>query len=362
MPFRILTVVGARPQFIKAAPVSAALHQAGISEYLVHTGQHYDREMSEVFFEELDIRPPDLNLGIGSGTHGAQTGAMLSALEQAMLAQRPHAVLVYGDTNSTLAGTLAAAKLQIPVAHVEAGLRSFNRTMPEEINRIVADALSHWLFVPSDVARDNLLREGVPAERIHWTGDVMYDALLQFRQRASERSIILQRLNLIGQPYVLATIHRPANTDDHARLMTILAGLALVARELRVVLPLHPRTRARLDGMSAKPAGLVEIIEPVGFLDMIQLEASAEVITTDSGGVQKEAFFHGVPCVTLREETEWVETVALGWNRLCPPTGAETIAAAILAARGVLGKPAHPYGDGRAACRIAKVILSVGGL
>lgn len=376
----LLTVVGARPQFIKAAPVSAALAAAGLKEYLVHTGQHYDRGMSEVFFEELGIRPPDLNLGIGSGSHAEQTAAMLTALEHAMRAPRPDAVLIYGDTNSTLAGALAAAKLNIPVAHVEAGLRSFNRTMPEEINRLVADTLSHWLFVPTEAARANLLREGVPPERIHWTGDVMLDALLMFRDRAAANSTILDRLNLRNQPYVLATIHRAANTDDPERLRAIVEGLTLVSRETPVVFPVHPRTRKILATLSRSLSALggegqgevvpqsvvghtppsLHLIEPVGFLDMIQLEASAQVIATDSGGVQKEAFFHGVPCVTLREETEWVEIVALGWNRLCPPTSAEAIAAAILTARGARGQPATPYGDGQAARRVAHTLAQLG--
>ncbi len=349
---RIFTVVGARPQFVKVAPVSAALAAQGWAEYLVHTGQHYDDDMSAVFFKELGLRQPDLNLHTGSGHHGAQTGAMLAGLEQAMLREKPDWVLVYGDTNSTLAGALAAAKLHLPVAHVEAGLRSFNRRMPEEINRVVADALGTLLFVPTETAWQNLLREGVAPERMAWTGDIMLDATLMFREQALRSSSILDRLHLRGDPYILATIHRAENTDDPARLAAILQGLSTVAESVRVILPLHPRTRARLAPAGGLPLGRIEILNPAGFLDMILLEAGAQVIATDSGGVQKEAFFHGVPCVTLREETEWVELVNLGWNRLVPPVDPSVIASTILAARGRKGQAASPYGDGQAASRI----------
>jgi len=353
---KILTVVGARPQFIKVAAVSRALANEGTGEYLVHTGQHYDQDMSEVFFEELGIRKPDLNLNIGSGSHGAQTGAMLAGLEQAMIVQKPDWVLVYGDTNSTLAGALAASKLHVPVAHVEAGLRSFNRHMPEEINRVVADALATLLFVPTEAGRQNLLSEGISADRIRWTGDVMFDAMLMFRQHAARSSPVLDRLGLLNAPFVLATIHRAENTDDSTRLKAIMEGLGTVAESLRVILPLHPRTRARLAAMQGIRMGRIEIIDPVGFLDMIRLESSAQVIATDSGGVQKEAFFHGVPCVTLRDETEWVELVELGWNRLVSPVNPTDIVNAILAARGTKGQPASPYGDGAASKRIAQAM------
>lgn len=356
---KVLSVVGARPQFIKAAPVSRGFRQAGIEEYLVHTGQHYDSQMSDVFFNELGILKPDLNLNVGSGNHGVQTGAMLARLEQAILDQHPDWVLVYGDTNSTLAGALAAAKLHVPVAHVEAGLRSFNRRMPEEINRIVADALAAILFVPTDGARRNLVREGVSEERIRWTGDVMLDAMLMFREQADRSSAVLDRLKLRNTPFALATIHRAENTDDLTRLAAILRGLGAVAETLRVILPLHPRTRARLEQLSeVKPAG-VEFIEPVGFLDMIKLEMAAQVIATDSGGIQKEAFFHRVPCVTLRSETEWTELVDLGWNRLVPALTPDAIAGAILGARGMTGGAAAPYGDGHASDRIAQALLQM---
>lgn len=350
---KVVTIVGARPQFIKAVPVSRALEQAGIQEFLLHTGQHYDAEMSDVFFKELELRPPDLNLHVGSGSHGEQTAAMLVGIERALVAQKPDWVLIYGDTNSTLAGAVAAAKLRLPVAHVEAGLRSFNRRMPEELNRIVADALSTLLFVPTENARQNLVKEGVAEARIVWTGDVMLDAALMFRERALANSHVLTSLGLSEKGYLLATVHRAENTDSPARLKIILDGLNEVARELPVIFPVHPRTRIALkdlgfDPTSPLPLCSLRLVAPVGFLDMLRLEMSAAVIATDSGGVQKEAFFHGVPCVTLRDETEWVETVALGWNRLVSTLDPEAIAQAILAARGSDGHPATPYGDGQA--------------
>ncbi len=353
----VVTIVGARPQFIKAAPVSRALAAAGIHEFLLHTGQHYDRGMSEVFFEELGLRAPDLNLSVGSASHAAQTAAMLVGIEQKVLEQKPDWVLIYGDTNSTLAGALAAAKLHVPVAHVEAGLRSFNRRMPEEINRIVADTLSRLLFVPTEAARQNLHNEGVPGERIVWTGDVMLDVALMFRDQALTRSKMLEKLGLSDRNYMLATVHRAENTDDRDRLGTILSGLQAVGKELPVVLPVHPRTRKMIEQGGFDATG-IHLMEPVGFLDMLRLEMGAAVIVTDSGGVQKEAFFHRVPCVTLREETEWVESVEMGWNRLCPPKDAAELARAVLEARGTLGRQAEPYGDGRAAERIGSALMN----
>jgi len=356
---RILTVVGARPQFIKAAPVSRALAVLGIGEYLLHTGQHYDRTMSGVFFDELGLRPPDLNLEVGSGSHAEQTAAMLIGIERALNEQKPDWVLVYGDTNSTLAGALAASKLQIAVAHVEAGLRSFNRRMPEEINRIMADAVSDLLFVPTDTARQNLRLEGQPDDRIVWTGDVMYDVALAFGEIARARSRILDTLALQKQNYVLATVHRAENTDDPVRLGAIIGGLALVGRELPVVLPLHPRTRKAIAHSGVDMSG-IQITDPLGFLDMVRLEQEAAVIATDSGGVQKEAFFHRVPCVTLRDETEWVETVTLGWNRVCPPVSPAQTAGVILGARKTRGVEGNPYGDGAAARKIAEALRAWG--
>ncbi len=311
---KVLTVAGARPQFIKAAAVSRVLRQAH-TEVLVHTGQHYDREMSELFFEEFGMPRPDHSLGIGSGSHGWQTGHMLIRLEEVLLAEQPDWVLVYGDTNSTLAGALAAAKLGMRVAHVEAGLRSFNRTMPEEHNRVLTDHCSDLLFCPTRSAAEQLAREGID-RGVHVVGDVMFDAARQFAAAARERSTILQTLGLAPRSYALATLHRPYNTDEPARLREVLGALGRLP--LPVVLPLHPRTRARLAQMGDPHSEIASLrcIDPVGYGDMLALEQSAGLILTDSGGVQKEAYFFAIPCVTLRPETEWIETVAAGWNRL----------------------------------------------
>jgi UDP-GlcNAc3NAcA epimerase len=351
----IATIIGARPQFIKVAPVSKALANTGVlREVLIHTGQHHDAGMSDVFFEELGIAAPDHHLGIHGGGHGAMTGAMLQQLEPVLQELRPDRVLVYGDTNSTLAGALVAAKLHVPIAHVEAGLRSFNRAMPEEINRIVADQLSDILFASTETAVENLAREGVPSERIFPVGDVMYDAALQFADVAAQRGELLAKLGIFPQNYVLATIHRAENTDDPKRLAAIVRALETVTMTLPVVLPLHPRTQARM-----KAIGLafdkVRIVPPVGYLDMVALESQASLIATDSGGVQKEAFFYRVPCVTLRDETEWIELVELGWNRLASPAAGD-LAGTILAALGSKGIDAQPYGDGKAAQAIARIL------
>lgn len=351
----IATIVGARPQFIKVAPVSRALAATGtVREVLIHTGQHHDAGMSDVFFDELGIATPDHHLAIHGGGHGAMTGAMLQKLEPVLESLKPDRVLVYGDTNSTLAGALVAAKLHIPVAHVEAGLRSFNRAMPEEINRVVADQLSDILFASTQAAVDNLRREGFTQERIFAVGDVMYDAALQFAQVASGRSGILTYAGVEPGRYVLATVHRAENTDDPVRLANMVSALDTVAATLPVVLPLHPRTASRM-----KAAGLaferVRTIPPVGYLDMVALESQAALIATDSGGVQKEAFFYHVPCVTLRDETEWVELVDLGWNRLASPA-AVGLADLILQALGNKGVEANPYGDGTASRTIAEIL------
>ncbi len=319
---KIVTVLGARPQFIKAAAVSRLFLRAPVvREILVHTGQHYDQNLSEIFFRELGLPKPDYNLGIGSGNHGAQTGRMLEAIEQVLITEMPDMLLVYGDTNSTLAGALAAAKLHIPVAHIEAGLRSFNRRMPEELNRVLTDHVSSLLFAPTQSAITNLVREGVSAEKIHRVGDVMYDAALYYGAKAEQTSTILDKLGLTPGNYVLATIHRAENTDDAVRLRRIFDALNSLAQTCRVVVPLHPRTREALRNanydFSANPG--LSIIDPVGYLDMVMLEKHARLIATDSGGVQKEAFFYKVPCATLREETEWVELVESGWNTLAPP-------------------------------------------
>ena len=309
---RIVTVVGARPQFVKAAAVSRDLRKS-CDEVLVHTGQHYDGNMSQVFFDELEIPPPDYNLGVGSGGHGAQTGAMLAAIEEVLLKETPDLVLVYGDTNSTLAGALAASKQHIPVAHVEAGLRSFNRSMPEEINRVLTDHMADVLFCPSETAVANLAAEGVAAG-VHLVGDVMYEALMHAVAVAKQKSDIMETLHLDAGGYALATIHRAENTDHPVQLAKLFGALREVAKHKTVVFPVHPRTRGKLSSM-ADNAGL-HLLEPLGYLDMVRLETEASVILTDSGGIQKEAYWLHVPCVTFREETEWVETVRQGWNTL----------------------------------------------
>lgn len=313
---RILTVVGARPHFIKAAPVSCSIAASGgfLEEILVHTGQHFDPGMSDIFFSELGIPAPRYHLGIHGGSHGEMTGRMLTAIEGVVLESEPKLVLVYGDTNSTLAGALAAAKLCVPVAHVEAGLRSFNRRMPEEINRVLTDHASDLLFCPTAASVANLAREGI-VRGVHQLGDVMYDSTLMMSGLANCRSRILDQLGLTPKSYAVATVHRAENTGDPRRLAAVLGHLRAVARQMPVVFPLHPRTRAAAGRVNGALAGLTTI-PPLGYLDMLRLTAAAAVVLTDSGGLQKEAYFHRVPCVTLRDETEWVETIACGWNRL----------------------------------------------
>jgi UDP-GlcNAc3NAcA epimerase len=356
---KILTIIGARPQFIKAAPVSKALQEhGGFKEILVHTGQHYDANMSQVFFDELEIPAPRHNLEVGGGNHGEQTGEMLKRLEPLVISEKPDLVLVYGDTNSTLAGALVAAKLHVPVAHVEAGLRSFNRHMPEEINRVAADHLSTLLFCPTKTAIANLKKEGI-VQNVFKTGDVMCDVALMFSQKAKRSSAILSALHLQSKEFMLVTIHRPENTDDKARLTNIFTALDTLANDCAVVFPMHPRTKKM-----AKAFGLghvlkkVQVIEPAGFLDMIRLESSASLIVTDSGGVQKEAYFHRVPCVTLRDETEWVETVEAGWNILAKNLSQKAITglARKMALPGAKRKIIKEYGDGHAAEKIVEYI------
>lgn len=357
---KLLTVVGARPQFIKAAAVSRVIrsdYPGIIDEVLVHTGQHFDHAMSEVFFTELDIPQPRYNLEIAGGPHGAMTGRMLEAIEQVLLQEGPDCLLVYGDTNSTLAGALAAAKLHVPVAHVEAGLRSFNMRMPEEINRILADRVSRLLFCPTRTAVANLYAEGL-TQGVSNVGDVMFDASLHYRGMARERSSVLGRLGLLEQSYVLATCHRAENTDDPQRLQAIIQALAELAGEMPVVLPLHPRTRNTLAALGLNAAlKAVTLVEPLPFLDMIRLEQTARCIVTDSGGVQKEAFFYQVPCVTMRDETEWPETVELGWNQLVG-AARERIVDAVLQAQRPVPSGCAPYGDGTASQLIAEGLLS----
>jgi len=341
---KVITVLGARPQFIKAAPLSEVLRKKH-EEKIIHTGQHYDYQMSDVFFEELGIPKPDYFLGVGSKQHGAQTGEMLTGVEEVLLKEKPDWVLVYGDTNSTLAGALAASKLHIPIAHVEAGLRSYNRQMPEEVNRVLTDHVSTLMFCPTDQAVKNLAQEGL-IEGVVRTGDVMADALYFHARRAEERNIA-KNLQYKHKSYLLATVHRAENTDNPSRLAGILNAFGQI--EGKIVLPLHPRTKKLLLERQMIIPGNVEVIEPVGYLEMILLEKGAELILTDSGGVQKEAYLWQVPCVTLREETEWVETVQTGWNTL---TGANTenIIAAVSRFRNTPLPPylKNLYGDGRA--------------
>jgi len=352
---RLLTIVGARPQFIKAGPLNRALATAGHDEVVVHTGQHYDGNMSDVFFDELDLRRPAYHLGVGSGGHGAQTGAMLARIEEVMLAERPDQVIVYGDTNSTLAGALAAAKLHIPVIHVEAGLRSFDRRMPEELNRIVVDHLASLLLAPSEVAAAHLRAEGV-TEGVHVVGDVMAEALAHAAARAASRSSALEDLGLREGGYLLATLHRAENTDDPVRLRAILD--AFDAIDEPIVFPVHPRTAKALAAAKWPRANgvghHVRLIEPVGYLDMVRLQQGARAIVTDSGGVQKEAYWLARPCITLRDSTEWIETVQAGWNIL-----AGAVTARIVQAVKTLAPPAERpllYGDSQAAHRIAALI------
>ena len=347
---KVLTIVGARPQFIKAAPVSRIL-RCQAEEILVHTGQHYDDNMSQIFFDELELPRPDINLGVGSGSHGQQTAHMLDGIEKLLLEFQPEWVLVYGDTNSTLAGALAAAKLHIPVAHVEAGLRSYNKKMPEEINRVLTDHVSSLLFCPTQIAVDNLSKESIQ-EGVHRVGDVMYDAIKYYLELSQEHSRIIQKLGLENKKYLLATIHRPRNTDNKNRLRVIVQAMGKL--KMPIILPIHPRTRKAIAGLEIPLALNIKIIDPVGYLDMIQLEKEADCILTDSGGVQKEAYLLGVRCITLREETEWVETVESGWNRLL---GADTEAVVAAIEGWYPTEERSPYfGDGQAANRIVELI------
>jgi UDP-N-acetylglucosamine 2-epimerase len=350
---RILSVVGNRPQFVKSAPLSLALRERGIDEIVLHTGQHYDPELSAVFFEELELAAPRYRLEAGSGTHAEQTGRMLPGIEGAVLQERPDAVLVYGDTNSTLAGALAAAKLGFPVAHVEAGLRSFDRSMPEELNRMLVDRLSALLFCPTEPAVRNLAGEGI-TEGVHVVGDVMYDANLRLAPLARERSGALANAGVEPGRYVVLTLHREANVarEPLARVAEALAGL-----DDPVVFPAHPRTRAALEAGHIGLGEQVRLLPPVGYLDFAALASQARVVVTDSGGVQKEAYWYRVPCVTLRTTTEWVETIETGWNRLVSMDVEAIVTAVGDAAPGA----EHPdlYGDGRASERIADLLCTI---
>jgi len=358
MTMDVLSVVGARPQFVKAATVSSALKRAGVKETLIHTGQHYDDNMSDVFFRELGLPGAARNLEIGGLSHGAMTGRMIESLEVIIRETRPAVVLVYGDTNSTAAAAIAAVKLHVAVAHVEAGMRSFNRRMPEEINRVITDHVANLHFVTGETPKRNLAAEGI-VEGVHITGDVMRDACETFLPLAKQRSAIGDRAFASGA-FGLVTIHRPENTDDPLRLAALLDGLARVSKQLPLVLPLHPRTRRRLTEHGLSLPGALHVIEPVGYLDILALLDRSRVVITDSGGLQKEAFYVGRPCVTARGETEWNETVELGWNRLVD-ANADAMSRAC---RDFLTSPPSAsregvYGDGHAADRIAAVLAGV---
>jgi UDP-GlcNAc3NAcA epimerase len=363
---KILTVLGARPQFIKAATVSRAIAVSeGIKEVIVHTGQHFDANMSDIFFEQLDIPRAHYNLKISGLSHGAMTGRMLEAIESLIVSEKPTCILVYGDTNSTLAAALAGVKKQVPVAHVEAGLRSSNPTMPEEINRVLTDRVSSTLFCPTRAAVENLTLEGYPfacvgnnvtgsVQKISEVGDVMYDASVYYRTRV-EAEISLEQFGLRHKDYVLCTLHRQENTDDLARLEGIVQSINKIASHVKVVLPLHPRTRAALKKLAPDSiSGSVELVPPAPYLEMQRLLSGAKVLLTDSGGMQKEAYFYDVPCVTLRDETEWVETVAMGCNVLVSADVDRIFKAWELAMCTTLdrSKANSPYGNGQAARQI----------
>lgn len=349
---KIVTVIGARPQFVKAAAVSRVLRES-VQEIYVHTGQHYDQNMSGIFFHELGIPEPDYNLGIGGSLHGQMTGRQIEAIEEILIRESPDSVMVYGDTNSTLAGALAAVKLHIPIIHVEAGLRSFNRKMPEEINRVLVDHISTVLFCPTDIAKNHLAREGITTG-VFVVGDVMMDSLHYFSDIAKTRSNILNLLNIEPQKYILLTMHRAENVDDDETLFTVLKALN-TTRE-RIIFPVHPRTKSKIKQLLKQDRLIISsnivMIDPVGYLDMILLESNAKLIMTDSGGVQKEAYWFRVPCITLRDETEWIETLESGWNQLV----AIQESAICNALETALPSEIHPdyYGKGDAAVQIIK--------
>ena len=348
---KIVTVIGARPQFVKAAVVSQALKAAGHEEILINTGQHYDDNMAQVFFDEMGIPNPDYDLGVGSGTHASQTAASLVGIEEILIKEKPDWIIVFGDTNATIAGALAASKLHIKIAHIEAGLRSYNRRMPEEINRIVTDLISELRFVPTQVAVDNLQKEGITSG-VHIVGDVMTDALLHFTPIAEEKSDILERHRLESGSFILLTIHRPSNADDDTRFKHILEVVSSVDKT--IVFPVHPRSRERVTRLLKDVNRSVLTIDPVGYLDMMLLEKNAHTIITDSGGVQKEAYLHKTPCLTVRNETEWVETVEDGWNILVGET-VESIPGLVLD----FPKPRQwkpHYGPGDSASRIVELL------
>ena len=348
---KIVTIIGARPQFVKASVISKALRKAGHEEILVNTGQHYDDNMARIFFEEMGIPKPDYDLGVGSGTHASQTAGSLVGIEEILIKEKPDYIIVFGDTNATVAGALAAAKLHIKIAHIEAGLRSYNRDMPEEINRVVTDVLSNLLFVPTKGAEDNLKKEGITSG-IHIVGDVMVDALMTYTKVAEQKSHILDDLKLEKNEFMLMTIHRPSNADHDDRLLSILREVS--SMDHPVIFPIHPRSRARVEKLISKTSGNIRIIDPVGYLDMMMLEKYSRLIITDSGGVQKEAYLHKTPCLTVRGETEWVETVRDGWNYI---VGDQLDKISILSKDFPEPKAWNShYGDGQSSARIVRLL------
>ncbi|CAN5313265.1 UDP-N-acetylglucosamine 2-epimerase (non-hydrolyzing) [soil metagenome] len=347
---KIITVIGARPQFIKAATVSREFLKKDVKEIIIHTGQHFDANMSDVFFTEMEIPKPDYHLEINNLGHGAMTGRMLEKIEEVLIKEKPDLVLVYGDTNSTLAGALAASKLHIPIAHVEAGLRSFDMKMPEEVNRILTDRISHWLFCPTQTAFDNLYSEGFKKFKciVEQPGDVMYDAVMFYKEKAREKSKII-KTKKIDKEFTLATIHRAENTNDPVRLAAICKALNDIHKTVQVVLPLHPRTKSLLKSLSIKLD--VKIIEPVGYFDMLSLLENCKLVLTDSGGLQKEAYFFNKFCITLRDQTEWVELVDAGANELAG-ANTEKILALFKKSQNKVISRENLYGDGNAAKKI----------
>lgn len=356
---KIITIVGARPQFIKAAAVSKEIVKRNkIEEIIIHTGQHHDENMSSIFFQELGIPNPKYNLGVSGGTHGLMTARMLEAIETVLLKEQPNVLLVYGDTNSTLAGALAAVKLGIPIAHVEAGLRSFNMAMPEEVNRIMTDAVSQMLLCPTENGVKNLIAEGKKSG-VHNVGDVMFDVAITYKEIARSNSQIQSTLNLNKRDYVLTTCHRAENTNNKERLFQILKGLSDISRQMKVVFPMHPRTKKLIAeyGYQEMLQNLI-ITEPLSYIDIVALEQEAKLIVTDSGGMQKEAYFYDTPCITTRDETEWTETVEQGANVLA---GADSEKIATSFERLIAGNwqpdfESQPYGNGQAAEKIVNIL------
>lgn len=358
---KIFTVIGARPQFIKCCPVSLALEQSSLlEESIIHTGQHFDPLMSDVFFNELNLTNPIYNLGVNSRSHGVMTAEMLIGLEEIFIKDRPNMVLVYGDTNSTLAATLAASKLNIRIAHVEAGLRSFNMNMPEEINRVITDRVSDLLFAPTLKAMNNLRAEGFSDTSIFKVGDVMFDLAQKYSMVADRKSTFTEKFNANREDFILVTIHRAENTESIPRLKNILDAVTALSNDFKIIWPIHPRTKLKLiskDLLNEKRHNF-DFIEPLGYFDMVTAEKTSRLIVTDSGGVQKEAYFHSIPCVTLRDETEWTELVEAGWNKLCTPTSSKAIISAVKDQLNVKVKSSNFYGDGKAATKIVDLLES----